>query len=159
MSSAGQVASKLTRQIGSYTFRRICPLVLATDDTGAIRQFAPQLRYKNAAMCKLNKYGAGSFCRFRIPPGISESGVYALLIADKALYVGECIHLSKRFNMGYGQISPRNCFVRGPSQNPSGPHFYFLVTSEPDSTMLPLARSVCNFIFWRGRRFTLASNG
>lgn len=31
--------------------------------------------------------------------------------------MGECLDLSSRFNMGYGQISPRNCFVGGQSTN------------------------------------------
>jgi hypothetical protein len=32
-------------------------------------------------------------------------------------YVGECRDLVKRFNSGYGQISPRNCFVGGRRTN------------------------------------------
>jgi len=60
--------------------------------------------------------GSGPFCRFRIPSNLPLEGVYALLIGESVRYVGECIHLSKRFNMGYGQISPRNCFVGGQPQ-------------------------------------------
>jgi len=32
-------------------------------------------------------------------------------------YVGECQNLSARFNMGYGQISPRNCYEGGQRTN------------------------------------------
>jgi hypothetical protein len=31
--------------------------------------------------------------------------------------VGECANLSKRFNMGYGNISPKNCFKGGQETN------------------------------------------
>lgn len=33
------------------------------------------------------------------------------------MYVGECKNLTARFNTGYGQISPRNCFVGGQETN------------------------------------------
>jgi hypothetical protein len=33
------------------------------------------------------------------------------------MYIGECVNLSSRYNAGYGQISPRNCFVGGQETN------------------------------------------
>ena len=65
----------------------------------------------------LNRYGAGPFCRFRIPRDIRVAGVYVISRNETVLYVGECEHLSQRFNMGYGQISPRNCFKGGQETN------------------------------------------
>jgi len=32
-------------------------------------------------------------------------------------YVGECANLSARFNTGYGNISPKNCFKGGQETN------------------------------------------
>jgi hypothetical protein len=32
-------------------------------------------------------------------------------------YVGECANLSARFNAGYGNISPKNCFKGGQETN------------------------------------------
>jgi hypothetical protein len=36
--------------------------------------------------------------------------VYALTVADAARYIGECANFSARFNNGYGNISPKNCY-------------------------------------------------
>ncbi len=45
------------------------------------------------------------------------SGVYAITAGDDVKYIGECQRLSERYNMGYGNISPRNCFVGGQETN------------------------------------------
>ena len=45
------------------------------------------------------------------------TGVYVIKVEDLIKYVGECENLSGRFNTGYGNISPRNCFVGGQSTN------------------------------------------
>ena len=36
---------------------------------------------------------------------------------DQVAYVGECKNLRRRFEMGYGNISPRNCYVGGQPTN------------------------------------------
>ena len=38
-------------------------------------------------------------------------------VDDSIKYIGQCDNLSKRWNMGYGNISPKNCFVGGQSTN------------------------------------------
>ena len=39
-------------------------------------------------------------------------------VVDNAIiYIGETENLSQRFNIGYGNISPRNCYVGGQSTN------------------------------------------
>ncbi len=43
--------------------------------------------------------------------------MYALVVGGAVKYVGECVDLSSRYNMGYGNISPRNCFVGGQETN------------------------------------------
>ena len=105
------------RDIGGYRFRLICFINPARDETGAPLTFLPQSRYRNSRGLKHHSYGHGPFCQFRIPSNLPLEGVYALLIGNSVCYVGECIQLSKRFNMGYGQISPRNCFDRGQPTN------------------------------------------
>ena len=39
------------------------------------------------------------------------------MVGGEIIYMGETVNLAKRFNMGYGNISPRNCFVGGQSTN------------------------------------------
>ena len=42
---------------------------------------------------------------------------HAFRIRTELRYIGECANLSKRFNMGYGNISPKNCFKGGQETN------------------------------------------
>jgi len=77
----------------------------------------PQSEYNNVRNLPLNDYGNGPFCKFRIPNGINEAGVYAVLVNNRLKYIGKCDNLSPRWNAGYGNISPRNCFVGGQSTN------------------------------------------
>ncbi len=86
-------------------------------DGCVIRRFMPQSGYKNAHCLPLNRYGGGPFCRFRVPGDLHLAGVYAITTGDNIMYVGECVDLSKRFNMGYGQVSPRNCYKGGQETN------------------------------------------
>ena len=48
---------------------------------------------------------------------IAQQGVYAVYVDGNVKYVGECDNFSSRWNVGYGNISPRNCFVHGQSTN------------------------------------------
>jgi hypothetical protein len=50
---------------------------------------------------------------------IRASGVYVYLLTvdEEVRYVGESADLSARFNMGYGNISPKNCFKGGQETN------------------------------------------
>lgn len=74
-------------------------------------------RYDNTNSLKLNSYGMGPFCKFSIPDNYQFSGVYCILENGRIKYIGECYNLSQRFNAGYGNISPRNCYVNGQSTN------------------------------------------
>ena len=51
----------------------------------------------------------------RVPKG--QVGVYALVVDDVVRYIGECEDLGKRFNAGYGNISPKNCYIGGQPTN------------------------------------------
>lgn len=104
-------------ELDEYPFRGICRIAPELNESGHPIEYAPQSEYKNARNLPLNKYGGGTFCRFRIPSGITEAGVYAVLVNGTVKYVGECGNLSFRWNVGYGNISPRNCFVGGQYTN------------------------------------------
>lgn len=104
-------------QINCFDFRFVCHLEPETDSKGAIISFTPQYRYNNTNNLSLNSYGTGPFCKFRISRKFNKSGVYALVIDGYIKYIGECINLSSRYNSGYGNISPRNCFKGGQETN------------------------------------------
>lgn len=61
------------------------------------------------------------FCEFKLE-NLSNSenlfsGVYLWVVDNEIKYVGETIDMKKRFNNGYGHISPRNIFKGGQSTN------------------------------------------
>ena len=79
----------------------------------------PQQRFNNKA--KNYPYLAGidyftEFCHFK-PNLPKESGVYLWVVNGEIIYIGEAKDLRSRFNSGYGNISPRNCFQGGQSTN------------------------------------------
>lgn len=61
------------------------------------------------------------FCKFTLDissnTSTSLSGVYLWMVDDEPIYVGETSDMKKRFNTGYGNISPRNIFKNGQSTN------------------------------------------
>ena len=102
---------------GQYTFKYICNIEPELDGHGAIKKYRPQSRYNNVKGYLLNKYGKGSFCKFRVLQELYTCGIYAILVNEELKYIGECVDLSDRFNAGYGQISPRNCYEGGQETN------------------------------------------
>ncbi len=106
----------MQRQFGKYNFDFIATIQPLTEN-GKIKLFMPQSRYNNKRNLQLNAYGNGPFCKFKIPRNHTTSGVYVLTVDNIPHYVGECENLSKRYNMGYGNISPKNCFKGGQSTN------------------------------------------
>jgi hypothetical protein len=93
---------------------RITPL---TDDSGKLCLYRPHIRYKGKGMALLD-FGEGPFCKFSISSDWAGiSGVYAIFADDKLLYIGRTVDFRKRFSAGYGNISPRNCYVGGQSTN------------------------------------------
>ena len=101
----------------NITFKKVCVLELIKDNKGLLYR-SPQLAYKN-----VNNYpyldGIDEktlFCKFK--PNLPKiKGVYLWVIKDEIIYIGESVNLRKRFNSGYGNISPRNCFKYGQSTN------------------------------------------
>jgi hypothetical protein len=113
-----QGADGIGMNVESYEFNLIGEIVpVRSDDDGAVQSFMPQGRYRNAATVPLNRYGSGPFCKFVIPRTYRVPGVYLMVADGHIRYVGECANLSARFNMGYGNISPKNCFKGGQETN------------------------------------------
>ena len=104
-------------KIAGFEFEHVREIKPVMDENGYVRQLTPQDRYANQRCVALNKHGAGPFYKFKIPTRIRRSGVYVLTIDDEIMYVGECADLSSRFNNGYGNISPKNCFKGGQETN------------------------------------------
>jgi Nuclease subunit of the excinuclease complex len=106
-------------QVLDYTFSFVDILKPNQDKNGKIIEYQPQKNYlKKDPTKKLHKYGEGSFCEFSIDPKWSGvAGVYIYVVNDVIIYVGQCRDLAKRFNTGYGSISPRACFAGGQSTN------------------------------------------
>lgn len=104
-------------KIAGYEFEHVCDIDSARATDGSVQLFMPQDRYKNARNLPLNKYGGGPFCKFKIANRLQDSGVYVLTVDEEVRYVGECANLSARFNAGYGNIPPKNCFKGGQETN------------------------------------------
>lgn len=95
-----------------YEFEHVCNVEPLRDADGVCVRFMPQNRYENARNLPLNRYGAGPFCRFRIPNRFQASGVYTLTADDDLRYVGECANLSARFNAWLTETSPPKIALR-----------------------------------------------
>jgi hypothetical protein len=84
----------------------------------AVQSENPSGRYKNLKSLPLNQYGKGPFGRFSIPALPSAAGLYALMMDDVVVYVGEAVDLRDRWGpRGYSVIHPRNCFKGGQETN------------------------------------------
>lgn len=105
-----------TIEVCGYTFTYIQDLLPDCDSAGKVIVDEPQNRYDNKKGLPLLKYGSGTFCRFRIEAE-NRSGVYLWVCDNEIIYIGEAVSLRDRFNTGYGNISPRNCFIGGQSTN------------------------------------------
>ena len=105
-------------KIQDHTFSYVCEIIPKLNSEGNVMEIFPQSKYENKKNLNLNKYGKGPFCKFTIDRKYSgKSGVYVILVNNEIQYVGECDDFFKRFGMGYGNISPRNCFEGGQLTN------------------------------------------
>ena len=62
----------------------------------------------------LHRFGQGPFCKFKINDHLDEKGLYCFVVNDVVKYIGKVTGNSsfgKRFNNGYGHISPYNCYA------------------------------------------------
>ena len=100
-----------------HVFRHIAEIRPEVDSDGKVVEYMPQSRYAAAKCARLHRYGQGPFCKFKIQVSNGLAGVYVINVMGNIKYVGECENLKQRFNNQYGNISPRNCFVRGQVTN------------------------------------------
>lgn len=98
-------------------FELITNLSPILNDKNEIIELYPHLNFINSKNYTLLDIGSGPFCKFTIPKENNKEGVYAIVVSGIIKYIGECQNLSDRFNSGYGNISPRNCYVGGQSTN------------------------------------------
>ncbi len=107
----------MVTDIEGVPFEHVCQVVPGSVD-GKVIEYRPQGRYRNENNLPLHKYGKGPFCRFSVPKRYArKTGVYLILIDGQPKYVGECEDLARRYNTGYGNISPRNCYKGGQPTN------------------------------------------
>ncbi len=99
-----------------YEFHFIQKLIPECDAQGNVVKYYPQNKFDNRKRLPLSQHGAGAFCRFSINAG-DWPGVYLWVVDDQIIYIGETAGLKQRFNIGYGIISPRNCYAGGQSTN------------------------------------------
>lgn len=80
--------------------------------------YFPQLNFKNykkySLLPGINAHT--EFCKFKLDLP-KTSGVYLWTVDNEIIYIGEAVNLYSRFNSGYGNISPRNCYKGGQSTN------------------------------------------
>lgn len=98
-------------------FEKFCTLTLLPDKAGDI-YVKPQRRYNNVKHYAYldNVDNDTVFCRFK--PNLPQAkGVYLWVSNYEIIYIGESVNMKSRFNDGYGNISPRNCFEGGQSTN------------------------------------------
>ena len=109
---------KIIKILGKFDFGFVGGIEPSRDGSGSIIELYPERLYKNDKKLPLLKDGLGPYCKFSIPNShLNEPGVYILVSNFMILYVGECEDILSRINMGYGNISPRNCFKGGQSTN------------------------------------------
>lgn len=111
------ISNTPTREFGRYAFSYVCTIEPTRDVAGSVQQFLPQANFSKKGEVPLHLYGHGPFCKFRVSNSLRHQGVYTLTVDGNPYYVGECIDLSSRYNAGYGQISPRNCYEGGQRTN------------------------------------------
>lgn len=101
-----------------YQFEFVQKLCPERNLDGNIAEYYPEKLYSYSDKAILNKYGKGPFCHFSIDSNWSGvCGVYALYIDDELVYIGKTDNFAQRFNLGYGRIFPRNCFLGGQVTN------------------------------------------
>lgn len=102
----------------SIKLNLICEIVPKKDKSGQIFEYDFQEDIAGMTDLHFSRYGKGPFCRFSIPNGyLGKSGIYFIFENNELRYIGECINLTTRFNLGYGMIEFRNCLHDGQQTN------------------------------------------
>ena len=101
------------------TFRHAARISPEATPDGKPVEHMPQSRYRHADSTPLNLHGDGPFCRFSVAGLPAASGVYAVTVEGKLVYVGVAKKsLRERWGpRGPAHIHPKNCFKGGQSTN------------------------------------------
>jgi hypothetical protein len=124
-------------------YKHLAPIVtkkyskFLNDKLGTFLQY---LKEKNDLLYSkfLNKYGDQHYSNFLISDSkiLNQKGLYLYCINGEIMYIGKTINsFEKRINNGYGNISPKNCYLDGQSTNC---HINSLVTENKDNIKLYL---------------------
>lgn len=113
-SSSSSSSSGMTRNVCGYNFTFLQTLNPVRDSSGRIKLFNPEEHPEYGVK---HDWGWGPFCKFKLERAAHVSGVYLWVVNGSIVYIGETTDLADRFNSGYGNISPRNCYVGGQEQN------------------------------------------
>ena len=105
--------------LNNYIFDYVEDLIPEGDSEGNIATYSPQCLYDNKKHLPLlaEAENNAKFCRFRLHNAFERSGVYVWIVDGKPIYIGETRNFRTRFNSGYGNISPRNCYKGGQKAN------------------------------------------
>lgn len=88
----------MKRLICGQQFALITTIDPDRDDRGRVKEFSP----RGTDNPELSD---APFCRFEFPAGHAQSGVYAVAVNDRVVYVGKTNNLSRRWGPGeYGEI-------------------------------------------------------
>jgi hypothetical protein len=91
----------------------------------------------------LNLYGDERYCIFRLEHDLGLRGLYCYVVSGEIAYIGRCRDsFGKRINQGYGQISPKNCYLDGQATNC---HLNSLINASRDEVgfyICPLTNSL-----------------
>ncbi len=97
-------------ELGGYDFDFLAWIEPALSDDGSVALFD-----FDAQLEQRHRYGAGPFCRFKVPAP-KASGVYLIVADETPVYVGRAANLKQRWQ-GYGRISPYNVRPEGRHTN------------------------------------------
>ncbi len=66
----------------------------------------------------LNPSGDETYCQFKLGENLQGKGLYCYTVSGAMSYIGRTHDpFAKRINVGYGNISPKNCYIDGQSTN------------------------------------------
>ncbi len=114
--AGGRIPAGEEMQVCGYAFRFLQEIIPECDENGKLIDYCPQGDYHGKDKKGLNKNGDGAFCHFSIHAD-DVAGVYLWVVDGEIIYIGETVKLRQRFNSGYGEIRPVNCYVVGQSTN------------------------------------------
>ena len=86
----------------------------------------------------LNRYGDETYCRFYFQETgwSNRKGLYCYVVNGSITYIGQSKDMfGKRINHGYGNISPKNCYLDGQATNC---HLNSLISNHRDDLELYL---------------------